>query len=375
MDIQKLKRLLQSEEGPKLDFKEKFHLSTESEKKELAKDIIAIANSPGGRGHIIFGVEDKNKNVVGIDAAQFSEEQIQQIVYNRCDPPIPIGVSLLDYNGKKVAVLTVYRSNQKPHQMIQNGAFYIRRGSTTDVARREEIANMLQENGLFSYERVILKNATIEQLDEEMIKKRMPFDLLLLEGLGIVGKDIDSGIYFSTIGGMLLFGKNPHYFLPHVYIKVIYGKDVRIFTGNVLNMLDDVEEFLNSICADKDYPLEAVNEALANAVVHRDYLDMSNGILVYISSKKIEVINPGAMVSGNKMYKNYKQENPKRRNPWLYQRLLMFDEKKRFLKYGLGIKKMKGYFKNSNVKFVNLGSENQFKVIMPGFTIDNTKIY
>jgi len=41
--------------------------------------------------------------------------------------------------------------------MIQNGAFYIRRGSTTDIARRSEIANLFQENGLMTYETVILK--------------------------------------------------------------------------------------------------------------------------------------------------------------------------------------------------------------------------
>ncbi|MBZ4645034.1 MAG: ATP-dependent helicase RecG [Petroclostridium sp.] len=372
MDVQKLKNLLQQEEGPKLDFKAKLYISTESEKKELTKDVIAMANSPGGRGYILFGIEDKTKEVLGVDPTQFSEEQIQQIIYNRCDPPVPICVDLLEYQGKQIAVLTVYKSNQKPHQMLQNGAFYVRRGSTTDTARREEIANMLQENGLFSYERVILRNACIEQLDSELIKQHFPFDLLLLEGLGIIGNDTDSGQYHPTIGGMLLFGHNPYIFLPHVYIKVLYNNNTKLFTGNILSMLDNVESFLASICSDANYPLEAVNEALANAVVHRDYLDISNGIIMKISSKYIEIINPGAMVSGNRIYKVYNQNHPKRRNPWLYQRLLMVDKKSRFLKYGLGINRIKEYFKNiGNVKFVNLGSQNLFKAILPGFEISS----
>ena len=40
----------------------------ESGKKELAKDICAIANSRGGRGYIVIGVEDKTKRIIGINA-------------------------------------------------------------------------------------------------------------------------------------------------------------------------------------------------------------------------------------------------------------------------------------------------------------------
>ncbi|NLD48882.1 MAG: ATP-binding protein, partial [Clostridiaceae bacterium] len=169
MDCYKLKRLLKQEEGPKLDFKAELKLSTESEKKELTKDVIAIANSRGGRGYIVFGVEDKSKKILGIDPGEYTEEQIQQIIYNRCDPPVPISMDFVKAGGKTLGVLTIYRSNHKPHQMMQNGAFYLRRGSTTDTARRSEIANLLQENGLMTYETVILKNAGMEELDFELI--------------------------------------------------------------------------------------------------------------------------------------------------------------------------------------------------------------
>ncbi|MDK2798600.1 MAG: ATP-dependent helicase RecG [Clostridiales bacterium] len=375
LDVQKLKNLLRQEEGPKLDFKAELYISTEGEKKELTKDVIAMANSPGGRGYIIFGIKDKTKEVMGIDPIQFSEEQIQQIIYNRCDPPVPIRVDLLEYLEKQIAVLTVYKSNQKPHQMLQNGAFYIRRGSTTDIARREEIANMLQENGLFSYERVILQNVCVEQLDNQLIKDYFTYDMLLLEGLGIIGKDVDGEEYHPTIGGMLLFGYDPVQFLPHVYVKVFVNDKVKVFTGNIIKMLDNIENFLASICIDKDYPLQAVYEAVTNAIVHRDYLDISRSIRIKISSKCVEIINPGALVSGNRVYKIKKEDNPKRRNPWLYQRLLMFDKKKRFLKYGLGMNRIKKYFEGiGNVKFINLGSQNLFKVVLPGFKVNEVVI-
>jgi len=76
METQKLLTLLKRSEGPKLDFKAQLDLTTESGKKELAKDVLAIANSQGGRGHILIGVEDRTKSIIGIAPEAYSEERI-----------------------------------------------------------------------------------------------------------------------------------------------------------------------------------------------------------------------------------------------------------------------------------------------------------
>jgi ATP-dependent DNA helicase RecG len=374
LDRNKLKQLLKREEGPKLDFKALLSLTTESEKRELAKDVIAMANSRGGRGYIIFGVEDKTKKILGIDSEDFNEEQIQQIIYNRCDPPVPISVEFVDDGEKVVAVISVYKSRHKPHQMLQNGAFYVRRGSTTDVARRSEIANMFQENGLMSFETVILKNVEINELDENLINQffknqgvtNVNSGQTLMEAMGIIGQDIECGDMHPTIGGLLLFGKNPSIFLPHVYIKVINGGEARCFYGNILNMLDDASEHIGRQLNNPDYPLDAVSEALANAIAHRDYLDNSRGIAVTINNKNIEISNPGSLIAGNSVYNYIRENNPIRRNPWLYQRLLTLDTKKRFLKSGIGLTRIKKAFAGiGEVKYLNIGSQNLFKAILP----------
>lgn len=373
MDEQKLRKLLKKEEGPKLDFKQKLELRTESQKKEFSKDIIAIANSRGGRGYIIYGVQDKTKKIIGVNTNYFSEEKFQQIIYNRCDPPIPINVEQIEIDNKSVVVITIYAESHKPHQMIQNGTFYIRRGSTTDIARRSEIANMLQENGLFSYETVILKNVTTDELDSEQIEKYLKNmgiiadtnNNLLLESLGIIAKTCNDD-FRCTIGGILVFGKRPDVFLPHTYTKIMYKGSVEYFSGNILNQLDKVSYRLREIIDDFNYPIVAIEEAIANALVHRDYLDYSRGIFVTITEKNIEISNPGALMAGNSVYKYIKERNPERRNPWLYQRLLMLDDKKRFMKTGIGMDRMKKAFEDyGKVKFVNIGSQNLFKVIFP----------
>lgn len=372
MDNSKLKQLLKQEEGPKLDFKAKLCLNTESDKKELTKDVIAMANSRGGRGYIIFGVEDKTKRILGVDPGDFKEEQIQQLIYNRCDPPVPISVEFIENEGKLLVVLTVYKSVYKPHQMLQNGAFYIRRGSTTDTARRSEIANLLQENGLMTYETVILRNVETSELDYDLIRQyfqnlnvisEKPSEVLL-EAVGIIGQGDDERNH-PTIGGLLLFGYNPSLFLPHVYVKVSYNDDIQYIYGNILNMLDQTCDYLKKVIKD-DYPLEEVYETVANALVHRDYLDNSRGITITINEKNIEISNPGSLMAGNSVYKFIKENNPDRRNSWLYQRLVTLDVQKRFMKSGIGMKRIKeGFEQIGEVKFLNIGSQNLFKVILP----------
>lgn len=373
MDVQKLKQLLSREESEKLDFKACLKLGTEGEKKELVKDVTAIANSKGGRGHIIFGVEDKTKRIIGIDRSDFQEEQIQQIIYNRSDPPVPVQVDFIEYEGKLLAVITIFKSRHAPHQMIQNGCFYIRRGSTTDIMRRAELASILQENGLLTFETVIKTDAGLDALDMERIKKffaglqiagNRPNEILM-ETFGFIG-DRGNGEYRPTIGGLLLFGLDMQAYMPHSHIRLIHDQHVEMKTDNIPGLLDWASARIRELIDDAEYPFGAVEEAVANALVHRDYLDASRGITINITRKSIEITNPGAYFGGNRVYGCNRDDFPIRRNPWLYQRLVLVDEKKRFLKYGLGMRNIKHAFENiGKVKFVNLGRSNAFRVVLP----------
>jgi predicted HTH transcriptional regulator len=372
MDADKIKQLLRREEGPKLDFKATLHLNTEGEKKELTKDVIAIANSRGGRGYILFGVEDKTKRLIGIDPGDFREEQIQQIIYNRSDPPVPVSVDFQEYNGVLLAVITIFKSHHKPHQMLQNGAFYIRRGSTTDIARRSEIAGMMQENGLVSYETVPLPNARMEDLDQDLLQSYLKNlqvggdspNKVLLHALGFIAKS-DNGILVPTTGAMLLFGREPSIFLPQCYVKITRNEEVYHITGNIFSMVQKTCTLIRDLIQDPLYPYAAIEEALGNALVHRDYLDTSRGVHVDIRDNCIEISNPGALMAGNKSVKYVNEKNPERRNPWLYERILIMDQGKHFMNMGNGISRMKEAFSGEGrVQFVNLGSRNLFKVIL-----------
>lgn len=381
MDKQKLYTLLQKQEGTKLDFKAILSLKNESEKKELAKDVAAIANSKGGRGYILYGIEDGTKTILGIEGKRYTEEQIQQIISQRCDPPVSVKLEIIDINDKQIAVLTIYRSSQKPHQIRQTGVFYIRRGSTTDIARREEIASMLQESGMLQHERIVLSRAELKELDEDIINEYISKTGLtsnnedyytLLEGIGIIGRDEDSGGYHPTVGGLLVFGYHPQLYLPHTGVRLIDKcriNKVIYFSGPITRMLDEVENYLSLKAAEinEKYPVAAAVEAIANAAVHRDYFSLGREIVVFIENNKIEISNPGAICSDEDIPGIMEEYNPCRRNQWLYQRLLILDNKRRFLKTGTGMKRIYDAFKqHGGVKFISNEKRNLFKVILPG---------
>ena len=170
MDIKKLRSILKREEGTKLDFKLKLELWNETGKKELAKDVCAIANSNGGRGYIIVGIEDKTKRIIGIeDSDKFKEEQIQQIITSRCEPPIPIEINFVEIENKEICVICIYDGEQKPYQVRENGAFYIRRGSTTDVMRKQELIAAFEENLNLTIETCPVMRSDDSMLNMELV--------------------------------------------------------------------------------------------------------------------------------------------------------------------------------------------------------------
>ncbi len=379
MDNAKLLRLIESDEGPKLDFKMYLDIGTESTKKELTKDVIAIANSYGGRGHLVLGVADKTKQIVGIDPAEYSEERIQQIILNRCDPPVSVRVEYFEIDAQTLCVITIFRSHNRPHQMRQTGAFYIRRGSTTDYARRDEIAAMLQHNSLMYDELMPIYRAKIEHLDLDKLNRyisqttaedyRAGHEEILCDA-GLLYRDKEDGNYYATLGGLLLFGKAPQQILPHTAIVINYYDKAdqlaeQFIGGTIIEMLDRAIDFIGRHLS-SGYPLAAIEEALVNALVHRDYFDVSRQIMVAIREKTIEIISPGALFDIAPTNNALRQSAPKRRNNWLFHQLIILDQKRRFAHYSRGTAKIKELVSPlGKVRFVNMRKRNLFKVVLP----------
>ena len=378
MDSKKLLSLIKREEGIKLDFKLRLEIYNETGKKELTKDICAIANSSGGRGYIIVGIKDKSKEIIGIqEDDMFKEEQIQQIVSTRCEPPIPIEVEFVHIQDKKIGVISIYDGDQKPYQVRDNGAFYIRRGSTTDVMRKQELIALFEENLSLTIETCPLIRSEITMLDMELVNKY--FDKkgiqvndenrkFLLLSAGIAFEHKEGSPLKCTYGGLLVFSDKNYLYIPNNMIKItnklnnIYG-ELDIIQGNLLSMVDKAEEKIKEILP-KEYPAQAVIEAVKNAVLYREYFDLNKIIEIVIDENNVVISSPGEFIG-----ENIKGErtNYNKRNIWLYEKLISLDEKKRFLSSGRGFRVIRDSFNGKGkIKFINSRTEHSFKVILPG---------
>lgn len=375
MDTKKFLNLLKKIEGPKLDFKQYINIDSDGGKKELAKDVCAIANSRGGRGYLIIGIEDKTKRILGIGEVNFDEEKIQQIISSRIDPPIPISLETFKYEDKKIAVITIYDGPQKPYQMRDNGSFYIRRGSTNDTMRKQEIVSALEENLSISIELCPIPRSNLNCINNELVDKYFSFQginvtdenkLELMENTSIIYLDKDSGKYMATLGGLLIFSRNNNVYIPHNMIKIVNKVNknfipISIVQGDLISIMDKTENIIEKIVTAKSYPLEFVNEGIRDAIIYRDYSDFYRIIEVIIGFNSIMVTGPGIL----EHKRNKNEYNYVKRNMWVYEKIIALDEKKRLVRTSTGLNKMKKVFKNT-VKFINSIKNNDFKIIYPG---------
>jgi predicted HTH transcriptional regulator len=380
MEKKKLLKLINKEEGTKLDFKQQLELDTESSRKELAKDICSIANSKGGRGYIIFGIEDKTKRIIGIDKNNFpNEEQLQQVISSRSEPPIPVRLDLIKFEDKTVAVLTIYDGDQKPYQLRENGAFYIRRGSTTDTMRKQELVSAFHENLNLNIETCPVLKSDIRSLNLGLVERYFTSKgvevneenrIFLMESASIITREKEGCKYYATLGSLLVFCDINSVYIPHNMIRIVNKvnkslSEIVVIQGNLLHVLDECERILLEILP-RNYPSYAVFEGVKNAVLYRDYTIFYKEIEVIVDYNSISVISPGDLIRAEKTVQKEKN-NYFRRNMWIYEKLITLDDKKRFTRSGRGFSRMKKAFrKYGKVIFINSNEYNYFKVIYPG---------
>ncbi|MBV4445969.1 putative DNA binding domain-containing protein [Clostridium tyrobutyricum] len=376
MDIKRFLNLLKKSEGSKLDFKEYVDLNVDSGRKELAKDVCAIANSRGGRGYLIVGVEDKTKKITGILKGDLNEEKIQQIVSSRIDPPVPVSIEFINYKKKDIAIINIYDGSQKPYQMRDNGAFYIRRGSTNDTMRKQEIISVISENLTLNSELCGIPNTDIRCLDEKIVNKYFTIQgidineknrIQIMEDASIIFMDKERDKYMITLGGLLVFSKTNNIYLPHNMIKITNRVNklqsaFYIVQGELIHILDRTEKILSNIIG-SHYPIEALNQGIRNVIIYRDYSDFSREIEIVVDNNSIVITSPGILIRK----KNAKSFDYIKRNMWIYEKLITLDNKGRFIKSGNGFNSIKKSFKNKGkVKFVNSMINDSFKIIYPG---------
>lgn len=309
-EIELRKRILKGE-----DLHTEFKRSL-TDNEDFAKSIVCFANTDGGQ--LILGVDD-NGEIIGVENVDELLRRIDDIAFNRCEPPVTIIPETLFVEGKTVIVINVPKGDQRPYRTA-TGLFYIRSANRCRKASREELLRLFQSSESIYYDETEIPRASLKDIDMDYAKKFLAnyFNLKVDdETLIQYLKNIKclSENEKPTVSGLLFFGEDPQYYIPHGRIISAYipGEDISIppsdikdFRGKVPEMLENSMRFIKIYVKEKHiikglepekYPeIEdfVLREALVNAIAHRDYT-VSAPIRVIIFPDRIEFHTPGKL--------------------------------------------------------------------------------
>lgn len=309
---------------------------------QLAKEIVALANFQGGR--VILGVDDDGA-ISGVHRDNL-EEWVMNIVHEKTHPLIlPFFEKIRIDDKRTVAVISFPQGISKPYVVRERGVekIYIRVGSTSRLATREQQMRLFELGGLLHTKAMPVPGTDLRCLDEARLQNYLR-DIIRdpdvptspaqwesrLLGLGFL-TDAGDKIYCS-IAGLLLFGKTPRRYLKQSGLRVFAfaGEDKeyqallddildsplvgrwdvadsgkRLIDGGIIErFIERMIPFISLEASEIDenfrrekqwfYPLDAIREVVVNALAHRNWTRFVD-IEIGIYSNRIEVISPGAL--------------------------------------------------------------------------------
>ncbi len=341
---------------------------------DICKTVIAFANTDGGE--IFIGVADDG-TVVGVEDTDEIMLRAMNSIRDAVRPDVTMFINCEQKieNEKNVIIVTVQRGTAPPYYLARKGirpeGVYVRQGPSTVPATESMILKMIRETGGESYERTrsLEQELTFEFASKVFKDENIKFGTEQKRSLGIIG---DDGA-FSNLG-LLISDQCRHTVKAALFEgtgKTLL-KDRIEFSGSLLKQADEIfayidrlnrtsSEFSGLRRVDKrDFPREAVREALLNAIVHRDY-SYSGSTLISIFEDRIEFVSLGGLPKGI-AYSDLMLGVSVLRNERLadiFYRLHLIEA------YGIGMPKIMDSYSHFRVKPSIDVSENAFRITLP----------
>lgn len=310
---------------------------------KLAKEMSALLNLEGG--YILLGVE-KDGAVSGLTRErERAEEWVMEAARTHLRPgTIPFWETLEWEPGKVIGVISLPAdAPDKPYKAKRASAWVtqVRVGTTSRDATDQEEARLYQQSGHLQYDRRPVIGAEFDDLDLRRLRHYFgqirrqdhPADddvdgwTRLLVNTELMAED--RGRPIPSAGGLVLFGTRIHRYMPQAGITAVAypgaekdyaAKERAELRGPAVSLLSDAGELVESGVIEQalafvrrniamtatvddggrrqerwDYPLEAIREAVINAIAHRDYTITVKDIELSIYADRLEVISPGRL--------------------------------------------------------------------------------
>ena len=331
--------------------------------KSWLKSVSAFANGEGGT--LLFGISDDDK-IVGLADAEGDAEKISEEIKSKLDPVPAVNLESKELDGKKLVLLHVYPGQETPYYYIgdKQRLAFVRIGNESVTADRIQLKSLVLKG----------TGRTYDSMPSSYKFEDMAFSKLKSVHYKRLQRSFEDNEFVSwgivdekgklTNAGALLADESPVR-QSRIFCTRWNGLDMTNGLGEaiddvelegcVIGQLQDAVSFVRNNSRKKwwkeddyreelpDYPERAVTEAIANAIIHRDYMQMGSEIHIDMYDDRLEIYSPGGMLDG----KLIQQLNPltvpsKRRNPLLadfFNRLGLMERR------GSGMKKIMDAYK------------------------------
>ena len=340
MNKAELLELIANHENSRVEFKR-----DDCRPEDLAKEMSALLNLEGGV--VLLGVEDDGQITGLTRSREAAEEWVMNIARQNVEPAfIPVWPCIGLECGKRVGAIELAPGSPgKPHKARRGSAWvtFSRVGSTSRASTRQEEGRLYQAAGLVRYEINAVPGTGFASLDMDRIEN---YFRDVLKRSAPARKDLDNwrqlllnsdllvsarGDIEASVSGLLLFGDNSNRRLPHAGVTAVafpgsekeYNtvdeerirgpltsrvtkKGAAVEKGVIDRTVDFVKRNMGSVAwidggrrrRKQAYVVDAVREAVVNAVVHRDYAVEGTDIEVSLFGDRLEVISPGRLPNG-----------------------------------------------------------------------------
>lgn len=309
--------------------------------KSMTDTISAFANTNGGT--IILGISEKDgfSPVDSLDTKML-QAKLAQAARELIQPPQALDILVLEVEGHPVVVANVAEATvrEKPcyvKKLGQRDGSFIRTGDGDHKMSLYEIDRFTEnQTKTARNDAEVVPEASVEDFDDNLLEGWLTHarattlgrsgnlsDEDLMANRRVVAQD-DEGTLRPTLAGLLALGKYPQKFFPRLdVVFTCYPTPSKgeldsagrrfIDTANidgpipevVVNVVRAVSRNMKHGAIVKgalrenvpDYPLTAVREAIANALMHRDLSPDGQGtpVLVDMYPDRLEISNPGGL--------------------------------------------------------------------------------
>lgn len=281
-------------------------------------------------GYLVYGVQDGSLKVVGTSfnplIKKKGNEDLQQWVMNRLSPKIHFKMDLVSYKGEQLVIIRIPAAMYHPTKFTNQA--YVRIGSQNrklsefpELERKlwdrfsqktfeKEIA--LADLGAQDVVRLLNIQDGIDLLGLQFPKTMQGFMNVLKDNGFITASD---GYYHITNLGAITLAKDIREFngLSRKAVRVViydgnskvnikhiqegtkgYAVGFEGLIGYIESQLPTTEVIGKALRSKKDvYPIGAIRELVANAIIHQDFSETGSGVIIEIYDNRMEITNPG----------------------------------------------------------------------------------